>query len=54
MVLTKDGAYYDNAESSPVYNASGGTVVITKVQVQKSCKKSKVKKCKRMTTYMMV
>ena len=26
----KDGEYYDNAESSAVYNASAGTVVITK------------------------
>ena len=26
----KDGAYYSNSESSPVYDASGGTVTITK------------------------
>ena len=40
----KDGEYYDNAESAPVYNASAGTVVITKSATAKNLASLKASK----------
>ena len=40
----KDGDYYDNSESSPVYDASAGTVVITKSSSAKNLANLKVSK----------
>ena len=40
----KDGEYYDNAESAPVYNASAGTVVITKRATAKNLASLKASK----------
>ena len=40
----KDGEYYNNTESSPVYNASAGTVVITKSSSVKNLADLKVSK----------
>ena len=39
-----DSAYYINSESSPVYNASAGTVVITKSKTARDLKKLKADK----------
>ena len=40
----KDSQYYDNAESAPVYDASKGTVVITKSSTAKNLADLKTKK----------
>ena len=46
----KNADYYNNSESSPVYNASAGTVVITKSSSAKNLASMKVSKKQQAST----